>query len=137
MTIGERFCASALNFTSSQEAVKDVNIGKEGRIKFKISCQSFFKHDQELKKILSSSADLESVESFYIDVTGSLLVRKYLHVFIHFLNLLDEQDYNEKLLLYNHLHFSVQKVSESLEWTFHISFLHDVILSNFVSNVER
>lgn len=137
MTTSERFCAAALNFTSSQEAVKEVSIGKEGRIKFKIPCQSFFKQDQELKKIITANSDFESTESFYIDVAGSLLVRKHLHVFIKFLNILDEEDYNEKLLLYNHLHFSVQKINESLEWTFHVSFLHDVILSNFVSSVER
>lgn len=137
MTIGERFCASALNFSSSQEVVKDISIGKEGRIKFKIPYQSFFKHDLELKKILSADSDFESLESFYIDVTGSLLVRKHLNVFIKFLNAIDEQDYNEKLLLYNHLHFSVQRVNDTLEWTFHVSFLHDVVLSNFISSVER
>ncbi len=137
MTIDERFCASALNFSSSQEVVKDISIGKEGRIKFRIPYQSFFKHDVELKKILVDDFNFESLESFYIDITGSLLVRKHLHVFIKFLNVINEQDYNEKLLLYNHLHFSVQRINDMLEWTFHISFLHDVVLSNFISNVER
>jgi len=137
MTIGEKFCVSALNFSSSRDSIKDISIGKEGRIKFKVPFQVLFKHDQDLKKTFSSDFDFESLENFYIDIAGCLLVRKHLNIFIKFINQMDEQDYNEKLILYNHLHFSVQRVEEFLEWTFHVSFLHDVILGTFVANMEK
>ena len=137
MTIGERFCACALNFLVSHDAVKEIIIGKEGRIKFKVLISSFFKSDLDLKKFLASDSNFESLETFYIDSSGSLLVRKHLLVFVKFLNSINENDYNEKLLLYNHLHFSVQKINDMLEWTFHVSFLHDVVLGDFLSNEEK
>jgi len=132
MNIHEKLCFLALRFPSDSSNIKDVVIGKEGRIKFRVPINVFVKGDPEAKKIFPT-ANLESLETFYVDIAGSIIVRKNIQTFEKFLENMDFQEYNEKVLSYNHLHFSLEKNSNCLEWTFQISFLHDLVLGSFLS----
>lgn len=132
MNIHEKLCFLALRFPSDSCHIKNVMIGKEGRVKFRVPINVFVKSDPEAKKMFST-VNFESLETFYVDVAGSIIVRKNIQTFEKLLENMDFQGYNEKILSYNHLHFSLERNSNCLEWTFQISFLHDLVLDSFLS----
>lgn len=135
MNLDQKFCSLCLSLPDEEEIIKDVLIGKEGRIRFKTPISCFSKIDPDVKKDITQK-NVDSMEIFYVDLCGSLIVRKYLSVFVSLFGKIDYSNYCEKILSYNHLHFSLEKSSSNLEWTFHISFLHDLIVNSFLCAAE-
>jgi len=131
MSTGELICQLALELNETETQVSGLSVSKEGRIRFKVPLSKF--------KGASKNGDLSSnskIEQFHTDIAGSVVVRKFLSVFVPVLENMTETDYNEKFILYNHLHFSIDPKKDFLEFTFHISFLHDLVLGNFLSKTE-
>jgi len=137
MNLGERICIKLLRSAPSDKMVRDLSMGKEGRVRFKVPVTELCSTDTRLKNSITRASDLSELEPFHVDMIGELVVRKNLASFINLLASMSNDDYNQKLLLFNHLHFSIQKVESSIEITFHISFLHDVLIEKFVSQVEK
>lgn len=131
MTIGDLICQSAINLSSSESIVSDISISKEGRVKFNVPLEKF-------KPKSSPNPFLNSIkmDQFYIDTAGSIIVKKFLPSFLLVLQNMSPSEYNEKFIMYNHLHFGVETVNEFLEFTFHVSFLHDFVLDNFLIKTE-
>lgn len=131
MTTGELICQLALSLQETENTVSDISVSKEGRIKFKVPVEKF-KTGKKSEKCMIS----QNTEQFHVDTAGSIVVRKFLSDFLPVLQSLSEPDYNEKFILYNHLHFSIEPKNEFLEFTFHISFLHDLVLGDFLTKTE-
>lgn len=131
MNAGESICQLALQLPDSDDIVSNISVSKEGRVKFKILTSKFRGESKQ-----QSCQNLFGVDQFHIDTVGSLVVKKYMSNFISSLQNISESEYNEKFIMYNHLHFSIEPKKDYLEFTFHISFLHDIVLGDFLSKTE-
>lgn len=132
MTLGDKICQSVLNIQEAETTITNISISKEGRIIFLLPISGL--RSKNNSKLLF---DLSSAEQFYIDTVGALVVRKFLYRFFKVLQSFSDSDYDEKFIQYNHLHFSIETKGEFLEFTFHVSFLHDIILGNFITKTEK
>ena len=132
MLPGDFVCYHALQLQADVETVSNISVSKEGRVKFRVPVVKF-RNGAKVELPSNSS----TVEQFYIDTAGSIVVRKFAQYFLPVLQSMSEGDYNDRFILYNHLHFSIEPKDDFLEFTFHISFLHDIYLGNFMSKVER
>ena len=139
MNLGEKILTKILRseVTAGNDLVSDVTLGEKGRVSFSVGIAFLSGGDSRLESEISALSDFSSLGTFYVDMIGDLIVRKHLSAFIEMLSKLTEDDYNQKLMLFNHLHFSIQKNSTSVKITLHVSHLHDVVLEQFLSQVEE
>jgi hypothetical protein len=125
----DKLVLRASRLVASSGQVKKFTINKEGRIRLQIDGDSFFKLDGKLMERMCKGDD-SSLSSSCVDAVGLVIIKKFFPFLLEYLSKLEEDDYNQKLVPHNHVHFTIQILDNNIEFSFHLSLLHDMMLEN-------
>lgn len=136
MNLGEKICSRIMRMDPAADQLREISLGDKGRVKFRVSIHFLCGGDQKLIREVSQLDDISKLGHLYIDTIGEHIVRKHIDCFTKMLCDMSEEDYVNKLLMFNHIHFSIQKCESDVEISLHVSYLHDALLDIFLSQPE-
>lgn len=136
MNFGDTMCVALFSSVPDPSEIKGVSMGDQGRVKFSVSSAFLSGDNPELKAEIDKSAEFSSLNQFLTDFVGELLVRRNFSAFLPTLAEMTPDDYNQKLMMFNHVHFTVCKVETMIEFSLHVSYLHDVLIDLFLLNTD-
>lgn len=120
---------------SAQVKIQGMDAAGEVTVSFPLSAIS----DGDLAAAVGShSGDELMVElgQFYADQIGVMLIRKNIQPFFDFFKEMSDEDYQEKIVNVDHVHFGVGCNGVRMSMSFHGSLLYDIIVG-MVNNVSR
>jgi hypothetical protein len=111
-------------------------MGDKGRVRFRVSSAFLSGGNPVLKEEIDKNAEFSCLDQFFTDFVGQLVVRRNFSAFLPILAKMTPDDYDQKLMLFNHVHFTTSKVDEMIEFSLHVSYLHDVLVDLFLPNMN-
>ena len=133
---GDVMCVALLTSSPDPTGVKSVCMGDKGRVRFRVSSAFLSGDNLTLKAEIDKNAEFSCLNQFYTDFVGQLVVRRNFTAFLPILANMTPDDYDQKLMLFNHIHFTASKVDEMIEFSLHVSYLHDVLVDLFLLDMN-
>lgn len=115
--------------------IQGMDVNGEVTISFPISSIE----DEGLAAALGSYNGTELMSAlgqFHADQFGTMLIRKNIRTFFEFFMEMSDEDYQDKIVAVDHVHFGVGCNGHRMSMSFHGSLLYDIIVG-MVNNVSR
>jgi hypothetical protein len=134
MRLGAEIVATMLGPNHLGNSVVVCNMGEQGRVRFIVTAHTLASGNEALRTRIEACPDLDaSLTTHEVDMIGDTFLRKYFSAFLKLLASMTEDDYNTKLMLFNHVHFTITKQDTGhFELSCHVSLLHDILVELFL-----
>lgn len=125
--MGERLLSHLLFVDKNSMHIKFHGLDDRGRVTFSFPLSDL--SDKELRQEVGGSSSLmQETGTFICDSIGETIIRRNLSCFFEFFMGLSDDEYNEKVLAYDHLHWGIGCNGKSVSMVFHSSLLYEIFV---------